>query len=161
MEDVIRRLAMAALLIAASACNQSSPSTKTGTPEAVVTPRPTASARGTPPDLSTWETWFPVDIGPRGAGPHCGFRDGIKLAGMLDVPQERSPGLWSLTGCFEAPGSTFYDVLVHLRFADGTIQNTRVLDHSDPTAESVFTVEARASSVSGLTARIYFNQSRR
>jgi hypothetical protein len=80
---------------------------------------------------------------------------------MLDVPQERSPGLWSLTGCFEAPGNTFYDVLVNLHFADGTIQNTRVLDHSDPTGESVFTVEARASSVSGLTARMYFNQSRR
>lgn len=80
---------------------------------------------------------------------------------MLNPPQERGPGLWSLTGCFESPGNTFYDVLVSLRFADGTMQNTRVLDHSDPNGESLFTVDARASSVSGLTARIYFNQSRR
>jgi hypothetical protein len=77
------------------------------------------------------------------------------------TPTERAPGLWVFAGCFASPGNTFYDVLIETRLPDGRSQMARVLDHSDPTRNSTFQFEVQTVAVVGVTARIYFNTSRR
>jgi len=127
---------------------------------AVATPARSADANRTP-DLRTWDTWFPADIRTLGTGPNCDTRDPQKLAGVLTPPQERAPGVWVTTGCFASPGNTFYDVVVSVTFSDGSLQTTRVLDHSDPNRDSTFALEVHRANVAGMQARIYFNQSAR
>ena len=158
---VIVRIILAALLIGTTACVEPTRPTTTAAPPSSAAPTEAIVRASPTPDLGTWDTWFPADIGSQGPGPNCGYPARQKLAAVLSAPQERAPGLWRMTGCFASPGNTFYDVLANLRLADGTMQTIHVLDRSDPDRDSMFVVDLRAATLAGLSARIYFNQSRR
>ncbi len=64
-------------------------------------------------------------------------------------------------GCIASAGNAFYNVNLTIDFPDSQTFVFPVLDTTDRAAEARFRVEVRRASVSGASATIYCDQSRR
>ena len=104
-----------------------------------------------------YDTWFPVDISPSASEPNCGFPADWKLAGRLDLPIEKTSGVWTYAGCIASPGQVLYDVTLVLTFPGGETVARTVLDKTNRDSEARFVIEVQRSSLVGAEARMYFN----
>jgi hypothetical protein len=105
-----------------------------------------------------YDTWFPVDISPSASEPNCGFPADWKLTGRIDLPIEKTSGVWTFGGCIASPGKVLYDVALVLTFPGGETVARTVLEKTNRDSEARFVIEVHRSSVVGAEARMYFNE---